>query len=35
MNIDISRLKADELVELNHKIIDRLKMLKTLKPINK
>lgn len=30
MSIDITHLTADELVELNHQIIERLKMLETL-----
>lgn len=30
MSIDINHLTADELVELNYKIIERLKMLETL-----
>lgn len=30
MSIDISHLTVDELVELNHQVIERLKMLETL-----
>lgn len=30
MTIDIDQLTADELVELNHRIVERLKILDTL-----
>lgn len=33
MSIDINHLTADELIELNHQIIERLKMLETLETL--